>query len=324
VDKTFGIWTVPLARSLFDLHKETLVGGAGDGDQGDDYAQGILEALGHLRVRDLTTAVIQRYAQNRLDQSYRPGTVNNELGVLRAALNRKRRHGELSQVPYVPSLPTDNVRRGFVEPEQFQEIVAHLGGVYLDVAEFVYLAARRLGEVVSLPWAWVDRDAHEIRWPRTKSGEPLTLPLSPELAAILERRWQARPVGEWLSPWVFHSGRRRRGHVSHTSVERHWKRAVTAAGFPGLVPHDLRRSGVRNMIRAGVHAHVAMAISGHRSEAIFRRYNIVSGRDQLEALGRVAAYLEQRTKPGQWARTSLQASRQSPEISTVRGPRRRK
>ena len=76
------------------------------------------------------------------------------------------------------------------------------------------------------------------------------------------------------------------------------------------------------MIRAGVHEHVVMAISGYRSEAIFRRYNIVSGRDQLETLGRVAAYLEQRTKSGQGAGRRAQASAQSSKIATVRGPRR--
>ena len=265
--------------------------------------------LGHHRVRSLTTATVKSYAHSRVTQGLRPATVNNELGILRAALNRARKHGEVAQVPHVPSLPVDNVRRGFVEPEDFSVIAARLDGVYRDVAEFAYLAARRLGEVVGLPWAWVDRGANEFRWPRTKNDQPLTLPLSPELWAIVDRRWRARRVGEWLSPWGFHTGRRRRGHASKDSVERHWKEATTAAGFPGIVPHDLRRSGVRNLIRAGVHQHVAMQISGHRSEAMFRRYDITSKDDQLEALRKVADYTrarqkridgqDQRTKRGQ-------------------------
>ncbi len=77
------------------------------------------------------------------------------------------------------------------------------------------------------------------------------------------------------------------------------------------------------MIRAGVHTHVAMAISGHRSEAIFRRYDFVSGRDQREARGRVAAYLEERTKRGQQAGKAARAGVQRSEMSTVRAPRRR-
>jgi integrase len=80
------------------------------------------------------------------------------------------------------------------------------------------------------------------------------------------------------------------------TIERHFKRAATAAGLPELVVHDLRRSAVRNLVRAGVHPHVAMPISGHRSEAIFRRYNITSTEDQRKALRRVAAYVAARKR----------------------------
>ena len=62
-----------------------------------------------------------------------------------------------------------------------------------------------------------------------------------------------------------------------------------------LIFHDLRRSAVRNMERAGVLRTVAMRISGHRSEAVYRRYAIVSTEDVAQAMARTEAYVTEQT-----------------------------
>lgn len=71
----------------------------------------------------------------------------------------------------------------------------------------------------------------------------------------------------------------------------HWKSACARAKLPGLLFHDFRRTGVRNLVRAGVPERVAMAISGHRTQAVLKRYNIVSGRDLKDAATKLESYL---------------------------------
>ena len=66
-----------------------------------------------------------------------------------------------------------------------------------------------------------------------------------------------------------------------------WDKVCTSAGVPGLLFHDLRRSGVRNLRRLGVQESVAMRISGHKTRAIFERYNIVDGADLADAASRL-------------------------------------
>jgi integrase len=70
------------------------------------------------------------------------------------------------------------------------------------------------------------------------------------------------------------------------------RRACKAAGLEGRIFHDFRRSAARNMDRAGTSRHVAMQITGHKIEAMYRRYNIVDDGDIRTAIRRTQQYLD--------------------------------
>jgi integrase len=158
--------------------------------------------------------------------------------------------------------------------------------VLRDAAAFAYCTGMRKGEILSLTWDGYDHATRTItlRAARAKTGRGRVTRCgqNPELVAVLERRLAEHRLD---SPLIFHNGRG--CHVGNfsTSWGRALRRAKVAFAF-----HDLRRTAVRNMVRAGVPKRVAMEISGHRTRAVFDRYNIVSGRDLDDAMAKRAAY----------------------------------
>ncbi len=100
-----------------------------------------------------------------------------------------------------------------------------------------------------------------------------------------ERRDQSHPD----CPYVCHIQGKYIKELKHS-----WKTACKRVGLEGKTFHDLRRTGVRNLVRAGVPETVAMKISGHKTRSVFDRYNITSEEDLKEAATKLGAYIQQK------------------------------
>lgn len=146
-----------------------------------------------------------------------------------------------------------------------------------------YCTGMRLGEILALRWAKVDLAENEIRLDAgtTKNDEPRTIPLFGELLELLVIERERNPRGERVFT---------RAGEGIGSFYMAWKSAAKRAEVGGLLFQDLRRNGVRSLVRAGVPERMAVKISGHKTRAVFERYNIVSSRDIRDAAKKLEAY----------------------------------
>jgi integrase len=185
-------------------------------------------------------------------------------------------------VPAIEMLPETNRRKGFFEQEEYEAVLARLPDQLKGVLTVGYWTGMRKEEIQGLKWDQIDLFNRLAYRERTKNGEDRTLPLNDELSAVFERQAAAR----WHAcAYVFY-----RGPECIHDFRNAWAAATKAAGCPGRLFHDLRRTGVRNLIRAGMAQSVAMLISCRKDARMLARYNIADARDVQYAMQKVSAY----------------------------------
>jgi integrase len=249
--RTNGKATLADVERRVDLHLRPFFGG---------------RRLSTIATSDIRTYIVERQAAFIFRHSktgrYRDerrhvsnAEINRELTALKRIFRLAHQAGKLMMVPHVPMLQEHNVRTGFFEREQFEAVRARMPEAARAVLTFAYYTGWRVdSEVLPLQWRQIDFQSGTVTLDpgTTKNDEGRVFMFNQidELRKALEGQRtisdQLRANGSQV-PWVFH-----RSGAPIRSFRRSWKEACRLAGCPGRLIHDLRRTAVRNLVRAAV------------------------------------------------------------------------
>lgn len=235
--------------------------------------------FGKVKAQRLSTDLMEKYRAKRTAAGALDSTVNRELSVLRSALykGKRRTPPKVNNIPYFPLLKEDNIRRGFLSDEQYASLLEALPDELKAIFVTGFNTGVRLGEILAISWPQVDFDSGFIvlQTGETKNGDGRAIPiLDGDMQALLSAAKRERDAC-----WPHCSSVFSRAGEPIKDFRVSWRKACVAAGVPELNFHDLRRTAVRNMRRAGIPQVIRMKISGHKTDSMERRYNIVDAED---------------------------------------------
>jgi integrase len=274
------------------------------------------------RASDVTTDMVRRYIKQRTEQSAEPATVNRELAILKRAFNLAMQSTppKVRTVPYFPMFEEKNVRTGFLKDEDYAKLAAECGkeGLWLrSMLAVAYSFGWRAGEVVGLRASHIDLADRTIRLEvgATKNGHGRTVKMTTEVFTLLTAcvtgkepddpvftRNDGTSVVDFRDAWHAVCVRSGVGKFVCLDCDHVVTRTKCDCGsrrrtYKGLLFHDLRRSGVRNLRRLGVAESVAMKISGHKTASVFRRYDIIEPSDLEDAAAKLDAKQKSQAVP---------------------------
>jgi integrase len=251
-------------------------------------------------VREITPALVEAYRQDSLKQKNhkgqpnRPATVNREVACLKTIFSKAVKNGKVEQNPClaVRLLKEDNLRTRLLSPEEFEKLHDCATDYLKPILVTAYYTGMRRGEILDLRWDRVDLKEGFIRLKSedTKTSQGRAVPLNEAVLAALKGL-----VRCLHHDFVFTKDKEPVG-----SIRQAFENARSRAGLTDFHFHDLRHTCINNWRLGGHDYFRIMAASGHKTMAVFKRYNAVT-EEELKRLngGPVDTYMDTRASGSQ-------------------------
>jgi integrase len=228
------------------------------------FEKHLLPYFGHCKPHDINSSMVDDYKVRRQRQFAANATINRELALLKSIFRFGLKKGKVFRVPSIDLLPEDNVRQRFITEDEFQKILSLLSADVLPVVVIAYHTAMRLGEILALRWKNIDLKRRLFLFETEKTGKQRAVALHPKIVKLFQ------PLPKGFGDTLLFGLKRDR-------VERVWQRACKKAGVKGAWVHDLRRTRATIWHKEeGLPQDLIMHMTGHRTDSMFRRYQIVS------------------------------------------------
>jgi len=278
-----------------DLKRDYRLKGLKTWGRREDYLTHLRPVFGGMLVKGITSERLQNYVSKRLDEEAAPATINRELDCLRRMMVVGFQHTppKVGRLPHFPRLTEQNVREGFLEHDEFLAIRGAAPDHLKVAMTIAYYTGMRMREIISergLRWEQVTFGETEgcirLASTQTKTKQARVVYMTGDFLRVMQKAKELRDRFYSSCPYVCHRNGQPFNNLLHS-----WLAACKRVGVKGRTFHDLRRTGVRNLVMAGVPETVAMKISGHKTRSIFDRYNITNEDDLREAMKRTTEYV---------------------------------
>ncbi|WP_181299019.1 site-specific integrase [Pseudomonas sp. Q2-TVG4-2] len=137
---------------------------------------------------------------------------------------------------------------------------------YLLAIRLQFEFAARMSEILLLRWDWLDLPNSRVVWPDSKTCD-MSKPLSMEVRRLLEK---APRYGN--SFYVCPATRNRDKPLSPHAYYNAWRRILDRAGVPRVGSHGIRHRSATDIANSGISVKVGMALTAHKTVAMFMRY----------------------------------------------------